>query len=90
MIKRKSEGFWLLLSNDAIMQIAYWFSNRVDVRGRKYVQAHFSPEKGQKHIYAQEHQLYYYNYNNFRGHLEKKFKTVNDFYNTPSFDSAFI
>ena len=29
-----------------------------------------SSEKGQKHIYAQEHQLYYY-YNNFRGHSQK-------------------
>ena len=33
-----------------------------------------SSEKGQKHIYAQERQLYYY-YNNFRGHSEKKSKT---------------
>ena len=33
-----------------------------------------SSEKGQKHIYAQEHQLYYY-YNNFRGHSEKEWKT---------------
>ena len=33
-----------------------------------------SSEKGQKHIYAQEHQLYYY-YHNFRGHSEKKSKT---------------
>ena len=40
-------------------------------------QNHFSPsvasvkmstEEGQKHIYAQEHQLYY-NYNNFKGHI---------------------
>ena len=30
-----------------------------------------SSEKGQKHAYAQEHQLYYH-YNNCRGHLEKK------------------
>ena len=37
--------------------------------------AKMSPEKGQKHIYAQEHQLYYY-YNNFRGHSEKESKTV--------------
>ena len=34
-----------------------------------------SSEKGQKHIYGQEHQLYYY-YNNFRGHSEKESKTV--------------
>ena len=34
-----------------------------------------SSEKGQKHIYAQEHQLYYY-YNNFRGHSENESKTV--------------
>ena len=34
-----------------------------------------SSEKGQKHIYAQEHQLYYY-YNNFRGHSQKESKTV--------------
>ena len=48
------------------------YNNRVDVRGRKYVFGHFkmSSEKGQKHIYAQEHQLYCY-YNNFRGHSEK-------------------
>ena len=38
----------------------------VDDQGRKYVlgptQAHFkmSAEKGPKHIYAEEHQLYYY------------------------------
>ena len=34
-----------------------------------------SPEKGQEHIYAREHQLYYY-YNNFRGDSEKESKTV--------------
>ena len=35
--------------------------------------AHFkmSSERGQKHIYAQEHKLYYY-YNNFKGHSELK------------------
>ena len=38
-------------------------------------QAKMSSEKGQKHIYAQEHQLYYY-YNDFRGHSEKESKTV--------------
>ena len=27
-----------------------------------------SSEEGQKHIYAKEHQLYYY-YNNFKGHI---------------------
>ena len=56
----------------------------VDVHGRKYVlgptQAHFSPsvarakmsaEKGPKHIYAEEHQLYYYYYN-FEEHLVQK------------------
>ena len=56
---------------------SYCYNNRVDVRGHKYVfgptQNHFSPsvarvkmssEEGQKHIYAQERQLYYY-YNNF-------------------------
>ena len=32
-----------------------------------------SSEKGQKHIYAQEHQLYYY-YNNFRGHLKRNLR----------------
>ena len=32
--------------------------------------AKMSSEEGQKHIYAQEHQLYYY-YNDFKGHLEK-------------------
>ena len=37
--------------------------------------AKMSSEKGQKHIYAQEHQLYYY-YNNFRGHSQKESKTV--------------
>ena len=49
------------------------YNNRVDIRGHKYVfgptLTHFSPsvarvkmrsEKGQKHIYAQEHQPYYY------------------------------
>ena len=48
------------------------YNNGDDVRGHKYVfgptQNHFSPsvarvkmspEEGQKHIYAQEHQLYY-------------------------------
>ena len=44
-----------------------------------------SYENGQEHIHAQEYKLSYY-YNNFRGHLEKKFKTVN----TPGFDSVFI
>ena len=52
------------------------YNNIVDVHGRKYVlgptQAHFNPsvarakmsaEKGPKHIYAEEHQLYYYYYN---------------------------
>ena len=34
-----------------------------------------SSEKGQKHIYALEHQFYYY-YNNFRGHSQKESKTV--------------
>ena len=61
--------------------IRKYYNNRVDVRGHKYVfgptQNHFSPsvarvkmssEEGQKHIYAQEHQLYYY-YNNFKGLL---------------------
>ena len=61
------------------------YNNRVDVRGHKYVfgptQNHFSPsvarvkmssEKGQKHIYAQERQLYYY-YNNFKGILTFNF-----------------
>ena len=42
-------------------------------------QAHFrakmSSEKGKEHIYAQEHQLYYY-YNNFRGHSQKESMTV--------------
>ena len=59
-----------------------YYNNRVDVRGRKYVfgptqaaRAKMSSEKGQKHIYPQEHQLYYY-YNNFRGHSEKESKTV--------------
>ena len=33
-----------------------------------------SSEEGQKHIHAQEHQLYYY-YNNFKGYIfEKKRK----------------
>ena len=32
-------------------------------------------DKSKKHIYAQEHQLYYY-YNNFRGHSQKESKTV--------------
>ena len=46
------------------MQARYYqYNNRVDVR--------------QKHIYAQKHQLWY-NYNNLRGHLENKFKTVNN------------
>ena len=30
-----------------------------------------SSEEGQKHIYAQEHQLYYY-YNNFKGYIFKQ------------------
>ena len=60
------------------------YNNIVDVQGRKYVlgptQAHFSPsvarakmsaEKGPKHIYAEEHQLYYYYYN-FEEHLVQK------------------
>ena len=60
------------------------YNNIVDVHGRKYVlgptQAHFSPsvarakmsaEKGPKHIYAEEHQLYYYYYN-FEEHLVQK------------------
>ena len=60
------------------------YNNIVDVQGRKYVlgptQAHFSPsvarakmnaEKGPKHIYALEHQLYYYYYN-FEEHLVQK------------------
>ena len=34
-----------------------------------------SSAKGQTHIYAQEHQLYYY-YNNFRGHSQKESKTI--------------
>ncbi len=33
-----------------------------------------SSEEGQKHIYAQEHQLYYY-YNNFKGQLQHKNNT---------------
>ena len=39
-------------------------------------------EKGQKHIYVQEHKLYYY-YNNFRGHSQKeiKYSTVSDMLN---------
>jgi hypothetical protein len=35
-----------------------------------------SSEKGQKHIYAQEHQMYYY-YNDFKGQLLYK-KMKND------------
>ena len=38
---------------------------------------------------VQQRQLYY-NYNSFSGHLEKKYKTVDDIQNTPGFDSAFI
>ena len=67
--------------------IIVYFNNRVDVRGHKYVfgptQNHFSPsvarvemssEEGQKHIYVEEHQLYYY-YDNFKGHIfEQKLK----------------
>ena len=34
-----------------------------------------SSEEGQKHIYAQEHQLYYY-YNNFKGLLTFNFNFV--------------
>ena len=34
-----------------------------------------SSEEGQKHIYAQEHQLYYY-YNNFKGLLTFNFNYV--------------
>ena len=63
-----------------------YYNNRVDVRGHKYVfgptQNHFnvnqfkmSSEKGQKHIYAQEHQLYYY-YNNFKALLTFNFSFV--------------
>ena len=64
------------------------YNNRVDVRGHKYVfgptQNHFSPSvarvkmsfvEGQKHIYAQEHQLYYY-YNNFKGLVTLNFNFV--------------
>ena len=35
-----------------------------------------SSEEGQKHIYAQEHQLYYY-YNNFKGHTVYLSKNLN-------------
>ena len=37
--------------------------------------AKMSSEKGQKYIYAQEHQLYYY-YNNFKGHSQKETKST--------------
>ena len=57
------------------------YNNRADVRGHKYVfgptQNHFKmcSEEGQKHIYAQEHQLYYY-YNNFKALLTFNFSFV--------------
>ena len=51
------------------------YNNIVDVHRRKYVlgltQAKMSAEKGPKHIYAEEHQLYYYYYN-FEEHLVQK------------------
>ena len=72
----------------AVLRLAEQYNNRVDVRGHKYVfgltQNDFSPsvarvrmssEEGQKHIYAQEHQLYYY-YNNFKGLLTFNFDYV--------------
>ena len=37
--------------------------------------AKMSSEKGSKHIYAQEHQLYYY-YPKLRGHSENESKTI--------------
>ena len=51
-------------------------------------------EKGQKHIYALEHELYCY-YNNFRGHSQKESKTVQkaiaiSFVNAAGIASAFI
>ena len=58
--------------------ILCYYNNRVDVCGHKYVfgltQNHLSPSvakvkmssgEGEKHIYAKEHQLYYY-CNNFK------------------------
>ena len=50
-----------------------------------------SSKKGQKHIYAQEYQLYYY-YNKFRGHSERESKAVqlSDILNIASVASAFI
>ena len=46
------------------------YNNRFDVRGHKYVfgPTQMSSMEGKKHIYAQEHQLNYYN-NNFKGHI---------------------
>ena len=47
------------------------YNNRVYVRGHKYVLGPTrlinESEKGPKHIYAQEHKLYYYYYH-FGGH----------------------
>ena len=56
-------------------------------------QAHFkmNSEKGERHIYPQEDQLYYY-YNNFWGHSEKESKdsTVSDILNAAGVASTFI
>ena len=48
-----------------------------------------SSDKSQKHIYTQEHQLYYY-YNNFRGHLQKESTTVQVILNAAGVATAFI
>lgn len=48
-----------------------------------------SSEKGQNHIYAQEHQFYCY-CNNFRGHFDKESKTDNSILKTANIKSAFV
>ena len=54
-------------AENAIITIEMMFAD-VNVIGS--TQAKMSSETGQKHIYAQEHELYF-NYNNSRGHSQK-------------------
>ncbi len=54
----------------------FWMLSRVIKKITTAARAKMSSEKGQKHIYAKEHQICYYN-NIFRGHLERE-KIVSD------------